>query len=282
MIFTFKSILYAVFPFIEDIESDALTICNEAFPAYDIKLNGFFVNTDESLINIYSVNYDEYAGVNSSLPYDVFNEMRVRMENIIRQVKKKDLFLLNESSTTYDLCDLIASHPNYEIIINIVTNSNVPKMVFDENRNYSIEGTNIGLRTYDQRDLLMKIEGDEADDNILNLVRKFGQGINAVLISSNKDVDVYLTSFKGDWLAQLYREDSIGLLSANVRSYLKRTNRVNAQIMDTVKYAPQEFVAYNNGLSSIATEIKAKKINESFYIIDEITNFAFLCAFIKP
>jgi hypothetical protein len=32
------------------------------------------------------------------------------MENIIRQVKKKDLYKLNESSMTYDLCDFIASH----------------------------------------------------------------------------------------------------------------------------------------------------------------------------
>lgn len=265
--------LYAIFPFIEDVESDALTICNEAFPAYNIKLTGFFVNTDESLINIYSAAFDEYAGINTNLSYDTFNKMRIGMENIIRHVKKKDLFLLNESSMTYDLCDLITSHPDYEIIINVVTNSNVPKVVFEENRNYSVEGTTIGLRTYDQKDLLMKIESDEIDNNTLNLVTKFGQGVNAVLISSNKDVDVYLTSFKGEWLAQLYKEDSVGLLSANVRSYLKRTNRVNAQIIDTVKYAPQEFVAYNNGLSSIATEISTKKINDNFYVIDEITNF---------
>ena len=75
--------LYAIFPFIEDVESDALTICNEAFPAYNIKLTGFFVNTDESLINIYSAAFDEYAGINTNLSYDTFNKMRIGMENII-------------------------------------------------------------------------------------------------------------------------------------------------------------------------------------------------------
>lgn len=265
--------LCAVFPYIEDIDVDSLTICNEAIPALGIKLTGFFVNTDESLINIYSVFFDEYAGDFSNLTFDKFTSIKIGMENIVSLVKDKALYKISEASSTYDLCEYIANHSEYEIILNVVTNYNVPKVVFEENKNYTISGKNIGIRTYDRGEILRKIENNEIESNTLNLVSKFGHGINAVLISSNKDVDVYLTSFNGNWLAQLYKEDSVGLLSANVRSYLKRTNRVNSQIIETVKYAPQEFVAYNNGLSSIATEISAKKINDNFYVIEELTNF---------
>lgn len=268
-----SAFLYAMFPFIEVVDPELLTICNESFPIYNIKLNGFFINSDESLINIYSSYFDENANDDTNLPDDQLNQMKIGMENIIKQVKKNDLYKLNESSVTSELCDTISRYPDYEIIINIVTNCNVSKNSFQQNSNYSIEGTNVGFRIYDQKDLLSKIENLEANNNTLDLLNEFNEGTNAVLIFSNSDVDVYLTSFKGEWLAKLYSEDSTTLLSANVRSYLKRTNKVNAQIIDTVKYSPTDFVAYNNGISSVASSINATKIDDNFYVINQITNF---------
>ena len=268
-----SAFLYAMFPFIEVVDPELLTICNESFPIYNIKLNGFFINSDESLINIYSSYFDENANDDTNLPDDQLNQMKIGMENIIKQVKKNDLYKLNESSVTSELCDTISRYPDYEIIINIVTNCNVYKNSFQQNSNYSIEGTNVGFRIYDQKDLLSKIENLEANNNTLDLLNEFNEGTNAVLIFSNSDVDVYLTSFKGEWLAKLYSEDSTTLLSANVRSYLKRTNKVNAQIIDTVKYSPTDFVAYNNGISSVASSINATKIDDNFYVINQITNF---------
>ena len=75
-------------------------------------------------------------------------------------------------------------------------------------------------------------------------------------------------------MAQLYKEDSIGLLSANVRSYLKRTNRVNKEIINTVKETPHEFVAYNNGLSLIATGVNSSaQTSGDFTVINKLSNF---------
>ncbi|MBO7084346.1 hypothetical protein J6W20_00155 [bacterium] len=193
-----SAFLYAMFPFIEVVDPELLTICNESFPIYNIKLNGFFINSDESLINIYSSYFDENANDDTNLPDDQLNQMKIGMEDIIKQVKKNDLYKLNESSVTSELCDTISRYPDYEIIINIVTNCNVSKNSFQQNSNYSIEGTNVGFRIYDQKDLLSKIENLEANNNTLDLLNEFNEGTNAVLIFSNSDVDVYLTSFKGE------------------------------------------------------------------------------------
>lgn len=266
--------LYAMFSFIEDTDSEALTICNESFPSYDIKLTGFFINSDENLINIYASSFNENINdENTNLSLDEFNKMKTGMLNIIKLVKNKNASRLSEISMTYDLCDNISnSYNDYDIIINIVTNLNIPKSYLEKDKNYSSHGTNIILKVYDQNDLLKRIDNYE-NNNTLTLADESNYGVNAVLISSNKDFDVYLTYFKAKWLAELYQKDSINLLSANVRSYLKRTNKVNAQIIDTINYFPNEFVAYNNGLSTIATEINAQKINDNFYIINDITNF---------
>lgn len=266
--------LYAMFSFIENADPEALTICNESFPSYNIKLTGFFINTDENLINIYASLFNEnIKDENTNLSLDDFNKIKTGMVNIIELVKNKNASRLNKTSMTYDLCDNISNFYNdYDIIINIVTNLNIPRSYLEKDKNCSIHGTNIVLKVYDQNDLLKIIENYE-NNNTLTLVDESNHGINAVLISSNKDFDVYLTSFKAKWLAWLYQKDSINLLSANVRSYLKRTNKVNAQIIDTINYFPNEFVAYNNGLSTIATEINFQKINDNFYIINDITNF---------
>ena len=266
------SFLKYVFPYIESMDSDVLVECVEEIVAKNIKLTGYFFNTDESLINIYLAYFDQFSGYNSKLDYSQFTKLRLELENIVKMVEEKSYNTINENSGLYDLCDLIVQNPDFEIVLNIVTNVGVPN-VFDKNENKKIKGKNVGLRTYDQDDIIIKINAVENEEQGLNLIKKFGKGINAVLISSNKDVDVYLTSFCGKWLADLYKEDSIGLLSANVRSYLKRTNPVNREIIETVKYAPQEFVAYNNGLSAIATDISVKKINDNFFIIEELKNF---------
>ena len=266
------SFLKYVFPYIESMDSDVLVECVEEIVAKNIKLTGYFFNADESLINIYLAYFDQFSGYNSKLDYSQFTKLRLELENIVKMVEEKSYNAINENSGLYDLCDLIMQNPDFEIVLNIVTNVGVPN-VFDKNENKKIKGKNVGLRTYDQDDIIIKINAVENEEQGLNLIKKFGKGINAVLISSNKDVDVYLTSFCGKWLADLYKEDSIGLLSANVRSYLKRTNPVNREIIETVKYAPQEFVAYNNGLSAIATDISVKKINDNFFIIEELKNF---------
>ncbi|MDD4000007.1 MAG: AIPR family protein, partial [Bacilli bacterium] len=65
--------------------------------------------------------------------------------------------------------------------------------------------------------------------------------------------DVYSTSISGRLLAKIYNNHKSRLLEGNVRSYLKRTQKVNSGIVRTLQTIPSEFVAYNNGLSTVAS-----------------------------
>lgn len=265
------SFLYYTFPLIESIDLDFLNICNEEIPAKNVIVTGYYCNVDENYVGIYITLFDQSLKNGSVMKEEVFNELKDNITNLIKMIDDNSYLNINESRPIFDLCDYIAEHNKMEIIANIITNYNVPN-AYEKDGNITVGRRNVGIRTYDIKDILEKSNSNEDSSSSLNLVEKFGKGIPAVLISSNKDVDVYLTSFVGEWLAQLYKEDSTGLLSANVRSYLKRTNKVNREIIETVKDAPQEFVAYNNGLSAIATDIKSKKVDGSI-IISELTGF---------
>lgn len=265
------SYLYYSFPLIESTEPDLLNICNEEIPAKSVILTGYYCNIDENYIGIYISLFNEFIKMGDVIKESVFNSIKASFINLIKMIDDNSYLELNESRPIYDLCDFVVEHNKMEIIANFVTNYTVPS-AYEKDGNISVGKRNIGFRTYDINDILEKSNSVIDSSSSLNLVDKFGKGIPAVLISSTKDVDVYLTCFVGDWLAQLYKEDSIGLLSANVRSYLKRTNKVNREIIETVKDAPQEFVAYNNGLSAISTGIKYTG-KDGFVTINELTGF---------
>lgn len=111
---------------------------------------------------------------------------------------------------------------------------------------------------------------------VTDFLELFQSSVTALKISTTPDFDVYMCSLKGEWLARLYKEDSIRLLEANVRSYLKRTAKVNAGILDTVKNSPEEFVSYNNGISAVATDIKVTAdtgVHSKIVSICSIDNF---------
>ena len=265
------SFLRFSFPMIESVEVELLNECNDTIPAKNVHVSGYYCNIDENYISIYLSYFDQFAKYGQLISKSVFESQKTSLENLIGMINDNSYRNINESRPLYDLCDFIVSHPHIEIIINLVTNLIVP-LGYEKDGNFRIGDRNVGFRTYDVNDILDKANSNMDDSPSLNLVQKFGQGVKAVLISSNNAVDVYLTYFIGEWLAQLYKEDSVGLLSANVRSYLKRTNKVNKEIIETVKEAPQEFVAYNNGLSAIATDITYVGDN-GFVTIQELTGF---------
>lgn len=63
-----------------------------------------------------------------------------------------------------------------------------------------------------------------------------------------------VTAVNGSWIRALYLRYKDDLFSGNPRNYLgagKRKNKINLGIMDTVENQPENFWAYNNGLTAL-------------------------------
>lgn len=66
-----------------------------------------------------------------------------------------------------------------------------------------------------------------------------------------------VTAVKGSWIRKLYLMYKDDLFSGNPRNYLgagKRKNKINLGIMDTVQEQPENFWAYNNGLTALVND----------------------------
>lgn len=99
--------------------------------------------------------------------------------------------------------------------------------------------------------------GKPRDEIVLDFTEICGTGLPCVYVPRvEEDYDSALTVFPGETLRFVYDKYGPRLLEANVRSFLSVTGKVNKGIRDTLKGAPERFMAYNNGIVVIADEVR--------------------------
>jgi hypothetical protein len=72
------------------------------------------------------------------------------------------------------------------------------------------------------------------------------------------EYESFLAIFPGEALYRLYEEFGPRLLEFNVRAFLQATGKINRGIRDTLRDEPHHFMAYNNGISATADEIRTR------------------------
>ena len=248
-----------VFKNLESLDAECLEICEEEFDDINCNVDGCYFDEDNSTYNLYIAIYGDDNGDDTVLSKNVLNSEYGAIANFIDKTIKKNYSCFSEESMSYEIADKIYKNlKNCEIVVNIISNYIIPDEL-QKNDTEDVGAYRVSYRTYDLIDLENKFGQLNRENFETNFIELFSESINALLVTSTADFDVYICSMKGIWLAKLYKEDSIRLLEQNVRSYLKRTAKVNAGILDTVKNSPEEFITYNNGISAVATGIEVEK-----------------------
>lgn len=91
-----------------------------------------------------------------------------------------------------------------------------------------------------------------------------GKGIPCIEASSanTDDYKSYLCIIPGEALADIYDCYGSQLLEGNVRSFLSTKVAVNKKIRETILRIPQNFFAYNNGVSATAMDLHIESTEE--------------------
>lgn len=95
-----------------------------------------------------------------------------------------------------------------------------------------------------------------------------GKGIPCLEASNanNEDYRSYLCIIPGSVLADIYDTYDSQLLEGNVRSFLFTKVAVNKKIRETILRIPQNFFAYNNGISATAMDLQFETTSEGKFI----------------
>lgn len=111
----------------------------------------------------------------------------------------------------------------------------------------------------------------------IKLEKKYGVSVPLIKVegSHEQPYDCYVGAISGELLARIYSDEGQKLIEKNVRSFLQATGKINKGIRDSLKNEPDMFMAYNNGISTIAESIEFDEelSTDKFVVIKSITGW---------
>ena len=184
---------------------------------------------------------------------------------------------LEESSDGYQAYEFIKGHKEDIETVNIILLTN------DETIQYIPEDTRHGKVTirfdvWDIERLYQSVLGGAAVERqlVVKLKKKYGASLPLIKVRGDNEIyDCYIGVISGELLARIYEAEGQDLIQKNVRSFLQATGKVNKGIKASLASEPQMFMAYNNGISTVADGIDIDESHSSGDVvtITEITGW---------
>lgn len=249
----FLKTVYETLVDVED-EHSELYLANYESPSFNLRVDGFDFVTD-NLIDIYISMYSNNVDLLSN---NQLTKVISSVENFILQ----SVGNLHEQLSQADIVRELSEQIHYNIRkiekfrIIVLTNMQSEN---DEIIDKDLEGHKVQILVYDINKINELNVFNNDEDNIVNidLVEQYDRKINAVKNPiAFVEFDNYLLFVPALILAKTYEKYGYSFLNGNVRAYLKKTQKVNKQIFETLENDPNYFVAYNNGLSTVASNIE--------------------------
>jgi hypothetical protein len=243
------------------------------FPPYidtskNMAVNAYSFDEENNILDIYVVDYNFEQNEDDLLS--------ISMTGIVEIANKAKRFITNAQSLmetidhslqSYDLAKLITENSETinEVNIFVVTNSYYASNKPVEITIPGFDSVNVQVWDLDRVQQLITAEQGIQTDYI-DFERDYGVTFDMMLVpdptSGLKDFDCYVGYISAELLAKAYDEWGQKLVERNVRSFLQARGGTNKGIRDTLKdpFQRKMFVAYNNGISTVAHEGDIEKI----------------------
>ncbi|MGL4762494.1 MAG: AIPR family protein [Sarcina sp.] len=291
--------------FLEDIKSQAVTNMSNENEEFLRKYTEYLIECEEisdfhecyfeaeglkrKHMMIEGYNYEEADSSYSLFVSDLEIEDEIETMNKaqINKLQGKMIAFLDHATSGYIRDNIEESSEAYSVAMDIkkeidklskiklyiVTN----KKLSDRIKNIDsgeVLGVKVETRVWDINRLFNLVSSTNMKENIEINFEEIGvRGLQAIMAvkSEEKEYTSFLTTIKGNVLADLYIEYGSRLLEGNVRSFLSTRGKVNKDIRKTILTEPEMFFAYNNGIAATATAVALEE-NEFGTIIVGITD----------
>lgn len=115
-----------------------------------------------------------------------------------------------------------------------------------------------------------------AEPLVIRLKNKYDTKLPLIKVGGDNEIyDCYVGIIAGKLLASIYKDEGQKLIEKNVRSYLQAQGKVNRGIRATLSNEPEMFMAYNNGISTIAEKITIddERSKDNMVYINELSGW---------
>lgn len=209
---------------------------------------------------------------------------KTEIDKLLKKVLKfyktcgtNDFEALEESSDGYQAYKFIKGHKADIETVNIILLTN------DETIRHIPNDVHYGKITvrfdvWDIERLYQSVLGGTAVERqlVVKLKKKYGESLPLIKVKGDNEIyDCYIGVISGELLARIYETEGQDLIQKNVRSFLQAIGKVNKGIKVSLANEPQMFMAYNNGISTIAESIAVDegRSNGDIVNITEITGW---------
>lgn len=218
-----------------------------------LKLNGFAVSDDADQLDLYVTLYDGVDTLQPIADSEVIKAAEQCLKFLESAVVGKLAAAIDPSDDAYEFSLTVkdAYDGLDQIRIYVLTDRQARTRVFKPR---DVAGKSVRLEVMDIERLYRHwSEGKPRDELIVSFEDVCGSPLPCVYVpGENEEYDYALTAIPGQALRMIYEKYGARLLEANVRSFLSQTGKVNKGIRDTLRDAPERFMAYNNGIVLIA------------------------------
>jgi AIPR protein len=224
--------------------------------ARGIKVNGYHLQVDEGRLDLFVSIYNQ-SPTPLTVRKDATDNTFKQLINFLSKVYKGYHQQIEEASITFDMAQLIhsqrknLSHVRFFLFTDGITTQQSKNSQVKDGVNYSFNIWDL-RRTYRCVTSGQKREAIEIDfkaqyDIIIPCL---------AMPESQADYNAYIAIIPGEILQKIYSEYGSRLLERNVRSFLQAKGNVNKGIRQTILKEPHRFLAYNNGISATAEDVR--------------------------
>ncbi len=234
-------------------------------------------------------NYDEYFQTLTLIISDFNNRNeikkmgKVEIEKNIRLATKffrncKTNYFLNieESSEGYLIYEYVKE--NFRSIENVkvilLTNKESARYIPED---IKIDSIIVKFDVWDLERVCQYVYHNKIEEDlVIKFQKKYEYDLKMIRTEQkNNTYECYVGVISGRCLANIYKDEGQRLIEKNVRSFLQATGKINKGLKETLSKEPEMFMAYNNGISTIAEELilDKKNSNETIITIKELKNW---------
>lgn len=162
-----------------------------------------------------------------------------------------------ESGEGYKAYEYIKQYSEETEVVNIILITNNEAVLYVPN-DIVVGKTTIKYDVWDIERLYQCLfQNAQATQVVIRLKSKYSKPLHLIKVADeNPAYDCYIGVISCELLAKIYKDEGQKLIERNVRSFLQATGKINRGIRDTLSSEPHMFMAYNNGISTIAESIE--------------------------
>ncbi len=261
-------------------ETEGVRLCHyikeNKFENIQFKINGYALEEGYENIDIFISSYGDTNKLYRLTKSD-FDKLIKWSTGFVNAALKGYLDEIEPSSEAYGLASVLKKERKKIIRVNIfiLSNGDIPHDPPNNFKLKSLEEILINFNIWDIERLhrLSQSTGNREPIEI-DFEEIADEEIACLEMPSKNDLYAcYLAIVPGTILSNLYRNYGTRLLESNVRAFLQSAGKVNKGIRDTIRFEPDMFLPYNNGLATTAQEVKTKINNKGQLIITYVKDF---------